>query len=119
MPVTKSAKKALRTATRRREENLSQKTAYKSSLKAVRKAAGSKEAATLMSKAQSTLDKAAKNGTIHPNKAARLKSRAAKLLTTSGTPAEKAAKPAKAKTSTAKAKTSTKKTTASKAKKAS
>jgi len=82
MPVTKSAKKALRTAHRRHAENLVLKEGYKKAIKEVKKAvaAGSKEVATLFSQAQSTLDKAAKRDGIHPNKAARLKSRIAKQM---------------------------------------
>jgi len=80
MPVTKSAKKALRTATRRHEENLIQRDTYKKAAKAVRKAVASGTGAVseLFSKAQSAFDRAAKNNTIHKNKAARLKSRLAK-----------------------------------------
>jgi small subunit ribosomal protein S20 len=77
MPVSKSAKQALRTAERRHLENISQKNLYKKTTKAVRKAVeqGSDDLPGLFSKAQSALDRAAKNNTIHPNKAARLKSR--------------------------------------------
>ena len=80
MPVTKSAKKALRVGARRKAENLVTKGLYKNAIKAVKKAvaAGSSEVSDLLSKAQSTLDKAAKSKTIHRNKAARLKSRMAK-----------------------------------------
>jgi small subunit ribosomal protein S20 len=83
MPVTKSAKKALSVAIRRHEENILQRTTFKQAIKGVKKAveAGSKEVTELFSKAQSALDKAAKKNTIHPNKAARLKSRLAKKLT--------------------------------------
>lgn len=77
MPVSKSAKQALRTAERRHLENISQKNLYKKTTKAVRKAVeqGSDDLKDLFSKAQSALDRAAKNNTIHPNKAARIKSR--------------------------------------------
>lgn len=80
MPVTKSAKKALRTAERRHEENLIQRDTYKKAIKSVRKAVASGVGSIneLFSAAQSTLDRAAKNNTIHKNKAARLKSRLAK-----------------------------------------
>jgi small subunit ribosomal protein S20 len=83
MPVTKSAKRALRVAHRRHEENLISKGTFKKAVKGVRKAveAGSKEVSELFSKAQSALDTAAKNNTIHRNKAARLKSRLAKKMT--------------------------------------
>lgn len=82
MPVSKSAKKALRVSTRRHEENILQKNAYKKAIKTVKKAKleGSEDVSTLFSSAQSLLDKAAKKNTIHPNKAARLKSRLSKKL---------------------------------------
>ena len=83
MPVSKSAKKALRVSERRHEENLKIKGAYKKAIKTVKKAVeeGSDTIASLFSLAQSSLDVAAKRKTIHPNKAARLKSRLAKKLT--------------------------------------
>ncbi|MBU6389480.1 30S ribosomal protein S20 [Patescibacteria group bacterium] len=95
MPVTKSAKKALRTATRRHSENLLQKAAFKNAMKNAKRAvaAGGKEVAEALSQVQSTLDKAAKKHTIHPNKAARLKSRLAKLA--ASTPAESTPKKSK------------------------
>jgi small subunit ribosomal protein S20 len=82
MPVTTSAKKALRVAHRRHEENLLRKDAFKRALKVTRKAvaAGSEGLSELLSKAQSALDKAANGNSIHPNKASRLKSRLAKKL---------------------------------------
>jgi small subunit ribosomal protein S20 len=82
MPVTKSARKALRVATRRHEENLRQRSQYKKAVKAVKQAVESStgKVGEIFSKAQSALDKAAKHNTIHPNKAARLKSRLSKLM---------------------------------------
>ena len=84
MPVTKSAKKALAVAHRRHAENLIHKESFRQAVKAVKKAvlAGSDEVVKLFSTAQSSLDKAAKSKTIHPNKAARLKSRLAKKVAT-------------------------------------
>lgn len=80
MPVTKSAKKALRVGARRKAENLITKDLYKQAVKLVKKAVaeGAGEVSELLSKAQSTLDKASKSKTIHKNKASRLKSRLAK-----------------------------------------
>ena len=92
MPVSPSAKKALRTATRRHQENLIQRDAFKQAVKAVKKAvaAGSEGVAGLFSTAQSSLDRAAKNNTIHRNMAARIKSRLAKRVATEvPTPAPK------------------------------
>jgi len=104
MPVTKSAKTALRTATGRHEENIVQRAAYKPAVIGVKKAAtaGEADTATLTSKAQSALDRAAKNHTIHPNKAARLKSRLAKKLVVlaSETPKAEVKKATKAKAAT-------------------
>jgi len=84
MPITKSAKKALRQSLRRRSENLRRKNAYKNTLKEFRAlvASGKKnEAAKLLPKVYKALDKAAKTNVIKRNKSARLKSSAAKLLT--------------------------------------
>ncbi len=96
MPVSPSAKKALRVAERRHLENLKIKSVYKKAVKSVKKAVeeSAADVATLLSKAQSALDTAAKSKTIHPNKAARLKSRLAKRLATATTeaPAAKAVK---------------------------
>lgn len=86
MPVTKSAKKALRVSQRRHQENLEIKDQYKRAIKNVRKAvsSGTEEVASLMSSAQRSLDTAAKSKTIHANKASRLKSRLAKLIRSVG-----------------------------------
>lgn len=86
MPVTKSAKRALRVAHRRHAENLQTKDLYKKAVKSVKKAVdtGAATAGELFSKAQSALDTAAKSKTIHKNKAARLKSRLAKKAAAGG-----------------------------------
>lgn len=76
MPITKSAKKALRRDQRRRKINLKVKTPLKKALKSARKSPTLKS----LSKAFSWLDQAVKKNLIHKNKAARLKSRLAKLL---------------------------------------
>lgn len=83
MPITKSAEKALRQSVHRRKRNLKQKEAYKSAVKEVRNLAASgktKEAQEKLSSAYQALDKIAKTGFIKKNKAARLKSRLAKLV---------------------------------------
>jgi small subunit ribosomal protein S20 len=86
MPVTKSAKRALRVAHRRHAENLQTKDLYKKAVKSVKKAVetSADNVGELFSKAQSALDTAAKSKTIHRNKAARLKSRLAKKATQLG-----------------------------------
>ena len=83
MPITSSAKKALRQSLRRRVQNLVRQDAYKSAVKQFRKlVAGKKltEAKEFLVKAQRALDKATKTGVIKKNKASRLKSRLARLL---------------------------------------
>ena len=75
MPVTKSAKKALRRDQRR--EVINQR--IRRQLKQILKQARAKPTKKLLSQAAKTIDRAAKKKVIHPNKAARLKSRLAKL----------------------------------------
>ena len=82
MPNTKSAAKAYRQSQKRRSRNNARRASYKSVVKEFRKAAASnpKAAAAMLAKLQQQLDKAAKTGVIKKNKAARLKSGAARLL---------------------------------------
>ena len=83
MPITKSAKKALRQNKTRRVRNIKKIVAYKSSVKDFRKlvVAGKKdEAKKLLPKVYQALDKATKSGVIKANKASRLKSNTTKLL---------------------------------------
>lgn len=82
MPNTKSATKALRQSVRRRARNLATKANYKNAVKDFRKTAAisAKDAAKMFADLQQQVDKAAKAGVIKKNKAARLKSKAAKLL---------------------------------------
>jgi len=83
MPITKSAKKALRQNIRRRKRNLQRKAELKSVIKQYKKliAAGEKEKAKeYLSQVYKKLDKAAKVNLIKKNKAARLKSRLSRLL---------------------------------------
>jgi len=76
MPIIKSAKKALRQSLRKRDRNRD----WKEKLKiAIKKATLEKNAAAL-SGAYKVIDKSAKVGIIKKNKAARLKSKLAKLL---------------------------------------
>lgn len=67
MPITKSAKKSLRVAKRRTKENRLQKNALEKALKTA--------SPKTLPKVISLIDKAAKTGIIHKNKAGRLKSR--------------------------------------------
>jgi small subunit ribosomal protein S20 len=83
MPNTKSAKKRLRQNEERRARNRSARTGLRSQLRKVREkvAAGSLDAAQDDSRvAERHLDQAGAKKLIHPNKAARLKSRLSKLI---------------------------------------
>ena len=83
MPITKSAKKALRQSLTRKARNLRRKNNYKNNLKELKNLASAgknDEAKKLLPKVYKALDKAAKTNVIAKNKAARLKSSAAKLL---------------------------------------
>ena len=99
MPLIKSAKKRVRTATRKHTINQIQRIGAKTAVRTATNAAIAKDEQTakLAGIAVSRLDRAAQKGTIHKNKAARLKSRlAAKLKTAAIAPqaaAPKAAKP--------------------------
>lgn len=81
MPIIKSAQKKLRQDKKRTERNLLAKKSYRSAVKAVTKLAesGKKVADTAVQSAYKGIDKAAKKHLIHPNRAARLKSRVSKL----------------------------------------
>ncbi len=75
MPVTKQARKKLRKDIRRERKNLELKSKLKKTLKNSRKSPTVKK----LSVAAKIIDKAAKKNVIHKNKAARLKSRLARL----------------------------------------
>jgi len=77
MPIIKSAIKKLRQDRKRTKLNRVKKDFLKD---AIKKALKTKKAVDV-TKAISTIDKAAKRHLIHKNKAARLKSRVAKVLT--------------------------------------
>lgn len=83
MPITASAKKALRQSLTRKARNLRRKNSYKNTIKEFKSlaATGKKDdAKKLLPRVYKSLDKAAKTNVIAKNKAARLKSSAAKLL---------------------------------------
>ena len=85
MANTKSAAKRARQSIRRTKANRRVRNSVKRSLKNVRTAAPLGDATKTQEKvraAVSALDKAAKTGRIHKNKANRQKSRLAKLLAT-------------------------------------
>jgi small subunit ribosomal protein S20 len=83
MPITKSAKKALRQSLRRRARNLQKMKKLKNLLKEVKNLVSQKkveEARKLLPQVYKLLDKAAKTGLIKKNTAARKKSRITKLI---------------------------------------
>lgn len=86
MPVTKSAKKALRQSARRHIRNVNKKEAYKRVVSNIKKAVTSgkiDDAKKLLPSLYKSLDKAAKTNVIKKNKAGRLKSRLTKFVTNS------------------------------------
>lgn len=83
MPITQSAKKALRQSLKRHAQNLKRKGAYKKLVKNVKRATAAgkiEEAKKLLPQFYKSLDKAAKTNVIKKNKASRLKSRITKLV---------------------------------------
>jgi small subunit ribosomal protein S20 len=80
MPIIKSAKKRVKTATKATIRNSKTKRTLKDTVKLF----GRKSTQANLSKAQSALDKAAKKGVIHKNKAARQKSKLAAKAKTAG-----------------------------------
>ena len=81
MANTKSSKKDLRRTAKRTLQNTAVKSALKTFVKKTRKAIATGDAAvtkTALITATKALDKAAQNGVIHKNAAARRKSRIAK-----------------------------------------
>ena len=83
MPITKSAKKALRQSLKKRVFNQRRKSKVESAVKSFKKlvATGDKKGAeALMPAVQKALDKAAKGKTLRKNTASRKKARLSKLL---------------------------------------
>ena len=83
MPITSSAKKALRNSLRKRSFNARRKNKASNAIKSLKKmvAAGDKKGAqALMPAVQKALDKAVKGRTLNKNTASRKKSRLSKLL---------------------------------------
>ncbi|MEK7192725.1 MAG: 30S ribosomal protein S20 [Patescibacteria group bacterium] len=77
MPITKSAKKALRGSRRKRVLNIARKDAMKKEIKNFEK---NKKDSSALSLAYQAIDKAAKRGVIKKNAAARKKSQVAKMF---------------------------------------
>jgi small subunit ribosomal protein S20 len=83
MPITSSAKKALRASKHKAVFNLKRKDAVSDTVKKIKKlivAKNIKEAEALMPTAFKAIDKACKTNLIHKNTASRKKSRLAKML---------------------------------------
>ncbi len=83
MPITSSAKKALRQSKKHRTENLKRSEAFKNAIKKFKKLVEAKkldEAAAALPAVYQTLDKATKTNVLKKNTASRLKSRLTKKL---------------------------------------
>ena len=82
MPITKSAKKAIRGSTRKKGYNDQRKRAMKEIIKKLEKLAKTDKAGAqkLLPTAFKAVDKAAKTGVIKKNNSARKKSRLARLV---------------------------------------
>ena len=82
MPITKSAKKAVRGSLRKKGFNDARKRAMKEIIKKIEKLVkvSKPEALKLLNSAFQTIDKAAHKGVIKMNNAARKKSRLSKLV---------------------------------------
>jgi small subunit ribosomal protein S20 len=83
MPITSSAKKALRASKHKAVFNLKRKDAISDTVKKIKKLVTTKnmkEALALLPEAFKAIDKACKTNLIHKNTASRKKSRLAKML---------------------------------------
>ncbi len=82
MPITQSAKKALRGGAKKKAVNDRRKKAVKETIKNIEKLVKEKkvpEAKKLLSKAYSAIDKATKKGVLKKNTASRKKSRLSRI----------------------------------------
>jgi small subunit ribosomal protein S20 len=82
MPITQSAKKALRGSAKKKAVNDRRKKVVKETIKNIEKLVKEKkvpEAKKLLSKAYSAIDKAAKKGVLKKNTASRKKSRLSRI----------------------------------------
>lgn len=75
MPNVKSAEKRVRTNEKRRQRNRRDRTRMRGAIKKVRQAASPDDGRDALRDAESLLDRLATKGIIHPNAAARQKSR--------------------------------------------
>ena len=84
MPNVKSAEKRMRTNEIRAQRNKQQRSRLRSAVRKVREAASAEGAGEALQQAISLLDRAARKRLIHPNKAARAKSRLTSYVKTIG-----------------------------------
>ena len=84
MPRTKSAKKQMRQARSHAARNRSQRSALRSALKKLAGLSDPKDSKPAFLEAEKQLDRSARKGLIHPNTAARRKSRLTRSLKSSG-----------------------------------
>lgn len=84
MPIIKSAKKKMRQDKKRTAHNKELKDTIKGLVKTARRTPSVKS----LQEVQSSLDKAVKTNLLHANKAARLKSRLSKLVSTQASSAK-------------------------------
>lgn len=83
MPITTSAKKALRSSSRKRGFNIEKKELINKAVKKLKKLVAekkTKEAKAMMPEIQKILDKSVKTGLLKKNTASRKKSRISKLI---------------------------------------
>ena len=83
MPQRRAAKRYLRKSLKNRDRNLNLANVLRNTIKKFKKTLAAKkaaESAAFLAEVYKKLDKAAKTHLIHPNKAARLKSRLAQSL---------------------------------------
>lgn len=78
MPNIKSAKKRMELSRRARERNRAKRSKLRTAVKRVRDAETAEEGQASLTAAVSLIDRAARRRLIHPNRAARLKSRLAR-----------------------------------------
>jgi small subunit ribosomal protein S20 len=84
MPITRSAKKALRASKKKRVFNLKKKGTMQATIKQYKKLVAAKkldEAKKMVPDLQKAIDKAMKKGVIKKNNASRKKSRLVKIIT--------------------------------------
>jgi small subunit ribosomal protein S20 len=97
MPITKTAKRALRGSRRKAQVNAIYLAKLEMAVRAAKKSKSAEKVLTAISLA----DRAAKKHMIHKNKAARIKSALAKLLPAQKSPAKKLSKSSAKKNSSA------------------